>query len=44
MRHIYKETEIILKIIVSSIKTVQQKGASTTEGQFKIKNPKSKTL
>ena len=42
MRALYKETEVILKIIVASIKTSQIKLTTETVKQSKIKNPKSK--
>ena len=42
MRAIYKDTETILKIIVTSIKTSQKKLNDVELKQSKIKNPKSK--
>ncbi|NOT50398.1 MAG: four helix bundle protein [Chitinophagaceae bacterium] len=42
MRNIYKDSELILKIIVSSIKTSQKKEDITISRQSKIKNLKSK--
>ena len=42
MRALYKETEVILKIIVASIKTSQTKQAIEAVKQSKIKNRKSK--
>jgi hypothetical protein len=42
MRAIYKETEIILKIMVASIKTSRKKIESQGIRESKIKNPKSK--
>ena len=43
MRVIYKETEIILKVMVASIKTSLRKLDSRDLGQSKTKNLKSKT-
>jgi four helix bundle protein len=43
MRVIYKEAETILKIMVASIKTSQQKLDREYSRQSKTKNPKSKT-
>lgn len=43
MRVIYKETEIILKIMVASIKTSQKKLDKESSGHSKTKNQKSKT-
>lgn len=42
MRLIYKETEIVLKIIVTSIKTSQRNERKLSLQQSKIKNQKSK--
>ena len=42
MRNIYKETEVVLKIIVTSIKTSMRKLENIAQVQSKIKNPKSK--
>lgn len=42
MRTIYKETEIILKIIVTSIKTSLRKLENSAQVQSKIQKPKSK--
>lgn len=42
MRSIYKESEIVLKIIVASIKTSQKKLGPSDLRQSKIKNQKSK--
>lgn len=42
MRSIYKETEIVLKIIVASIKTSQKKIDRSELKQTKIQNQKSK--
>ena len=42
LRLIYKETEVILKVIVASIKTSQKKLNPSELNQPKIKKPKSK--
>lgn len=42
MRAIYKDTEIILKVIVASIKTSQKKTESPEQKQSKSKNLKPK--
>lgn len=42
MRLIYKDAEIVLKIIVASIKTAQRNAGESTLQQSKIKNLKSK--
>jgi hypothetical protein len=44
MRVIYKEAEIILKIMVASIKASQRKLDRESSGQSKIKNQKKWTV
>jgi hypothetical protein len=42
MRNIYRNTEIVLKVMVASIKTTQKKQESSRLGKIKNQKPKNK--